>query len=162
MLNIASNGNTTQRKSRAWNARSSQRDEDGFRLDIPMDHAAPMRQVEGGSDMFDHRQDFLVRKALLVHALPQVAGAQITHDQVCFARFSPVVEKRNNVRMFQARDQLGFPLKTPNKLAAVSVNRQDRLDGHFAAYGQLSCAINDAGPAFAEPLVQLIPFDYLF
>jgi hypothetical protein len=127
-----------------------------------MDYAATMRQVERGRDMLDHCQDFIVREAPLFHAFPEVSRAQIAHHQVRFAGFPPVVEERHDVRMFQTRDQLGFPLKTPDKLAAVGVNRQDRLDGHFAAHGQLGCAIDHAGPAFAEPLVQLIAFDYLF
>ena len=100
-------------------------EEDVFRLDIVVNDAISMGKFQCRSNVIENGEGFIQRQAALPHPVPKASAAQIAHDEVRPIRVSPIIEKRNDVRMLHARNQVRFILESLNELPRVGMNRQN-------------------------------------
>ena len=104
------------------------------RSDASVRDPVPMREGEGGGDLFDEadRSGPRERPGALLDA-SQATSPQVTRDDVGAAWLSPVVVDRHDVRVFERRDGLRLRLEPSHEGGVARDVLGEHLDGHVAA-----------------------------
>jgi len=134
-------------------------EQDVGRLHVAVDDAVAVGQRERGGHLIQQAAHPLRRPGRAVQRRPEVAAAQVAHDQVGTARLAPVVVERHDLRVFQPGDGLRLGLEAADEGDVVGVAGGNDLDRHVAADGRLRGAENDAVTAPAQLLVDVVAAD---
>ncbi len=130
-------------------------EQDVGRFHVAVDDAVTMRRVQRGGQLLHHpghAVDFPGR----VQRRPQVAAAQVAHDQIGAARLAPVVVEGHDLRVLQPGDGLRLGLEAADEGHVIGVAGGNDLDRHVAADGRLGGAEDDAETAPPQLFVDVV------
>ena len=111
-----------------------------------------MKKVLVATDL-SARSDRALERAV-VQAPFEGAAAQPAHDEVGRVGVAPVVDERDDVRVFQSGDEVRLGLETTDELGLGRELGADLLDRHLALHGRLLAAPHDREGAGADLLEQ--------
>ena len=131
-------------------------DEDVARFDVPVDHPAPVGEVEGGGHAGPHfgRPDH-VQRARLQHRRDRRPVDVLHHDVVGVLPLPPV-EDRDDVGVAEVRRGLGFPAKALDKRAIDRQFGEQDLDRDRAVQEQISSQVDLGHPAAGNVVDHLV------
>ncbi len=133
--------------------------QDVGRFHVAVDDAVAVGDGQRGGHLIQQTGHALRWPGRAVQRRPEVAAAQVAHDQVGTARLAPVVVEGDDLRVFQPGNGLGFGLEAADEGDVVGVAGGDDLDRHVAADGRLRGAEDNAVAAPAQLLVNVVATD---
>ena len=121
-----------------------------------MNNASAVCKGEGRTDVGEDAVGFADREAVVRDCVFQCSTTKPTHRQIGAVRISPVVVERNDVGVFEARNELRFDLEETDESQVVRVLRSDDLDRDFATDGRLIGTVDNTKRTRADLLAQFI------
>ena len=116
------------------------------RLQVSVDHAAPMGMSEGGADVGPELGDLAVRQLARARELRQRRALDQLRDQDRPAVLRAQLVQRDDARVVQARRRLGLAQH------ALGVGAHDLLDGDLALEALVEGAVDGAHASRSHPL----------
>ena len=115
-----------------------------------------MRRRERTPDLLDETRHLGDGHSTRGDPLRQRPAAQQPEDQERTTRTAPVVVHRNDVRMLQAGNELGFGFEALHEARIVRELGPHHLDGHLASHARLHRPVHRAEAAFADDIAELV------
>jgi hypothetical protein len=115
-----------------------------------MHDAVVMRELQRIADRRHDGQRLLRREAARLHRLSQIDSVDVLHQkEVEFAR-PPEVMHRDDIRVIEFRQGLGFPRKALSKAGVGRVLRSEYLECHKPPERLLTGSVDRSHPATAD------------
>jgi hypothetical protein len=127
-------------------------DQHVLRFHIAMDDTMAMGRPERVGDLGEGRRGAIGRQSSEGESVGEGAGLDQAHHQVGGSGLAPVVVERDDVRVFERGDELGFGLEPADERGVIGELGLDHLDRHFASDGWLVGAEDRAERASPELL----------
>ena len=127
-------------------------EQDVLRLDVAVDDAFVVGELERLADLRDDRQRLLGRQPPGLLDLAQVAAVHEFHHQVMQRARLPEIMHGDDVRMVQAGQGAGFAVEPLGKAGVACCGRRQDLQRHQPVQGRLPGLIDRAHAALADEL----------
>jgi hypothetical protein len=124
-----------------------------------VDDAVPVRVVDGAGDLFEARGGLARRQRAVAEHLRERRPGDVLHRVVRHAAVLAGVVDLHDVRVPQAGRRLGLPAEARRQLHPGAGGGRQQLQRHLAVQAFLTRLVDDAHPALAQHLQQLVAGD---